>query len=285
VAEGKTVTYQSPLYLREGVEIPVEVSVRKVVIDEAERLQWIMQDVSERKKLDKMRDDLVHMIYHDLRSPLANVASSLSLIASMGALEEDPALKSIVDIAVRSTERVQRLTSSLLDTSRLQAGQRIGSPQEIALSAIVKDATDAVRPFTDAKEHILTHTLPDDLPLVNVDEDMIRRVLINLLENAAKYAVEKADITIGAAHKDDWIEVWVEDTGPGISPEEQKYIFDKYTRARVGAGAAGATGKGKGLGLGLAFCKLAVENHGGKIWVESELGKGTRFTFTLPVSA
>lgn len=279
VAGGEIVSYESSIYPSEGQETAVEVFIRKVVIGNNERLQWIMQDITERKNMDKLRNDLIHMIYHDLRSPLANVVSSLDLISNMVDPEEDPAFKSIVEIAMRSTERVQRLASSLLEASMMEAGQRIGNPKKVTLNELLNEAAYAIKPIITSKSQLLDFKLPGTSLSVMVDEDMIKRVVINLMENACKYSPEGSTIILGANRKDSWVEVWIKDSGRGISEEDQKSIFEKYTRAREGA-----TGYTKGLGLGLAYCKLAVENHGGKIWVESQMGKGSRFAFTLPAA-
>jgi PAS domain S-box-containing protein len=271
------VMYESLLHPGKGEELDIEVHVRRVTIDGAPRLQWQMRDISERRTLDKLRDDLMSMIYHDLRSPLSNVISSLELIAAM--LPEGEAnLANLVEIAVRSTERVQRLASSLLDTARLEAGQRIGNQQPASLRGLMAEAAEAVELSARSKDMPFETAYPDPDLTVRVDADMIRRVMINLLENAVKYSPEGTQLTLGAMAADGMAQVWVADTGRGIPAEDQERIFEKYSRARIGAGAA------KGLGLGLAFCKLAVEGHGGQIWVQSELDKGSTFTFTLPLA-
>jgi signal transduction histidine kinase len=110
-----------------------------------------------------------------------------------------------------------------------------------------------------------------------VDEDMARRVLINLMENSVKFTPQDGEFEVGARQDGDWVSIWVRDNGPGIPLSEQERIFDKFTRLR------GET-KVNGLGIGLAFCRLAVQGHGGKIWVESEPGKGSTFHFTFPIA-
>ena len=112
--------------------------------------------------------------------------------------------------------------------------------------------------------------------MIWVDADMLRRVLINLMENAVKYSPPGSLIEVGAAAEGDQVHFWVQDRGKGIPTEQQEVIFEKYTRLRREPST-------KGLGLGLAFCKLAVEAHGGKIWVDSPPGSGSRFQFTLPI--
>lgn len=274
---GETLSYQSTLHTPGGSEIPVQVYVRSVEIDSDFHLQWILRDISERKKLDSLRDDLISMIYHDLRSPLGNVVSSLDVLDSLLYKEDDKQdLKPLLDIAIRSTDRIQRLTNSLLDMNRLEAGQELGNRHPDDLSKIIADSLDAVSPIAKNKQVEIVLDVSPGLPQVEVDGDMIRRVLINLLENAIRYTPEASKIYVGARLQDGFIRTWVQDSGPGIPPEDQERIFDKFTRLNGEQGP-------RGFGLGLAFCRLAVHAHGGEIGVENVPGSGASFHFTLPV--
>lgn len=274
----KTFAYESTLQTNYGEQIPVQVYARSVEIDGVKHYQWIFRDITERKKVDRVREDLIAMIYHDLRSPLANVVSSLEVLKSILPDENDETIQSILKIAQRSTERIQRLTNSLLDVNRLNTGQPILIQGPASLNELVSDAIEAVDLLVASKNHTLETALLTGPVSVYVDGDMIRRVLINLLENAIKYTPSNGLITIGAQPKGEWIEIWVKDTGRGISDEEQKNIFDKFIRANY------PDYEIKGLGLGLTYCRLAIEGHGGRIWVESKLGYGSKFCFTLPVA-
>ena len=266
------VYYESLLHPAPEVEIPIEVNVRQIFFNNQSFLQWILRDITERKHLDTLRDDLISMIYHDLRSPLANVLYSMDILASMLTGEEGM-YGTLIDVAVRSAERIQRLTSSLLDLKRLEAGQPVLNRDETNVVGIINDAVDAVKPIAESKKQEVMTELPADLPVMNIDGDMIRRVIINLLENAIKYTPLGGQIWAGARAFDDGTLFWVRDNGPGISPEKRDTIFDKFTRLHT---------SGRGIGLGLAFCRLAVEGHHGRIWVESELGQGSVFLFSLP---
>jgi PAS domain S-box-containing protein len=274
--KGKVVSYESELQPKIGAAVPVEIYVHAIRIGDESQLQWIMHDITERKNLDRLREDLTSMIYHDLRSPLSNVVSGLNLIRTM--IPDDQSVDSVIDIAERSINRVQRLVSSLLDTSRLQAGQKITSMAPIKLNQLVGEAIDAVRPVAVASDFSLLLDLPEVEINMMVDADMIRRVIINLVENAMKFSSAGLRVWIGAEVQERYVHIWVRDEGRGISKEDQELIFEKFMRA------SSATEKTRGLGLGLAFCKLAVEGHGGKIWVESELNQGSKFTFTLPIA-
>lgn len=277
LSAGETVSYESTLYAENGLEVPVQVYVRQVEIDGLPHLQWIIRDITERKNLDTLREDLINMIYHDLRAPLGNVVSSLDVLDSMLPDDADDTLRSLLDIAGRSTERIQRLTSSLLDMSRLEAGQPIGNRAPTPSRQLVKDAVEIIAPIAMNKNQRIVESLPDDLPEVLVEADMIRRVLSNLLENAVKFSPPGGELSIGAHREGAWVQYWVQDTGPGIPETEKERIFDKYTRLHAVDGP-------KGLGLGLAYCRLAVEAHGGKIWVENRSDSGARFNLTLPTA-
>lgn len=277
LVSGETISYEANLLIEGGREIPVQVHARKVQIEGVSHLQWILRDITERKNLDNLRNDLLSMVYHDLRSPLANIVSSLDVLATMLPASADKGLKSLLNIAVRSTERIQRLTNSLLDINRLEAGQPVGNRQSIDPHTLFTDALDAVSPIAQNKRIEIETSIPAELSQVFVDGDMIRRVLINLIENAVKFSPAGGKIYLGAREEEKFVQMTVDDTGPGIPSSEHKRIFEKFTRLHAKDGP-------RGLGLGLAYCRLAVNGHGGQIWVESEPGSGASFIFTLPIA-
>lgn len=272
-----TRSYESILRRQDGDTTPIEVHTRKVQFDETDSLQWILRDITERKDLDSLRDDLTAMIYHDLRSPLANIISSLDMLSGMITPRENEPVQSILAIAKNSAGRIQRLISSLLDISRLESGQPIVAQQAVNPSMLMADALKEVQTTANSRHHTIETKFPKKLPPIWVDVDMIRRVLINLLENAIKFTPAESRIEIGAKENGVWVQMWVQDNGPGIPSSARERIFDKFARLK-GSEIAG------GLGVGLAFCRLAVHGHGGRIWVESEPGKGARFLLTLPIA-
>lgn len=274
---GKTCYFESSMQSKVGKTIPILVYVRRVVFEDVESLQWTLRDISERKDLDNLREDMTAMIYHDLRSPLANIVSSLDVLSTLLQDEKNESVRSVMTIAMRSTDRIQRLISSLLDISRLESGHAIVSQQAVSPNALVGDAIDAVRPLIESRHQTYSMNLPDTLPAIWVDVDMIRRVLINLLENASKFTPPQGKIEIGADADDSRVQMWVVDTGPGIPFVDQERIFNKFTRL------SGENMPG-GLGVGLAFCRLAVNGHGGSIRVESKPGQGSKFVVTLPLA-
>jgi two-component system, NtrC family, sensor histidine kinase KinB len=275
--EGQIINYESGLVTVSGSTIPVSVYVRKVNLGGETTIQWIFRDISERKTLDAMREDLIAMIYHDLRSPLANIVSSLDMLEAMVPADSAPSLGTLFTITSRSIDRMQRLINSLLDINRLEAGQPITSQTAVDIHVLGREAVEAILPMTDSKQQEVRVDLPDDLPLVWVDADITRRVFINLLENATKFTPMQGKLTVGGKKDGDCVRFWVEDTGPGIPADARDIIFDKFTRLQ-------GERHPKGLGLGLSFCRLAVQAQGGNIWVEGDVGQGSRFVFTLPAA-
>jgi PAS domain S-box-containing protein len=273
---GDTLSYEAVLKTKTGGSIPIQIYVRRVVVEEAESLQWLMRDISERKDLDLLREELTSMIYHDLRSPLANIVSSLDVLNALFSKKENETVESVLTIARRSTDRIQRLVSSLLDINRLESGQAIVSQQAVTPAMLVEEALETVRPMTESRHQVLASRFPENLPQVWVDVDMIRRVLINLMENVSKFTPPEGKVELGAKRDGDWVQVWVADNGPGIPFADQDRIFDKFTRLKGEEGPSG-------LGVGLAFCRLAVQGHGGRVWVESKPGHGAKFLLNLPV--
>jgi signal transduction histidine kinase len=273
----RTCSYESALHRQDDSRMPVEVHARRVEFDETDSIQWILRDITERKELDGLREDLTAMIYHDLRSPLANIVSSLDVMYSLVPEDDKETIHTVLKIAENSTDRIQRLVSSLLDVNRLESGQPVADQKAIDPIPMIAKVVLDVEPVAKGRRQTISVDLPTELPLIWVDEDMARRVLINLIENASKFTPPDGKLETGARQEGDWVHMWVKDNGPGISAADQDRIFDKFTRLR-------GTNKPGGLGIGLAFCRLAVLGHGGRIWIESEQGKGSVFHFTFPVA-
>ncbi len=278
IEKNSSLIYEASLLNAQAEKIPVEVHVSIIHLQGQPSLQWIFRDISERKNLDLLREDLSAMIYHDLRSPLANIVSSLELMKSSIAATHDTSMMQLFEISDRATERMNRLISSLLDINRLEAGQPIANKKMTDVEKLMDEAIETLHTLARSKQVIVEKMVFSKISPILVDEDMIRRVLTNLLENAIKFSSEGDKTTIGAKANGDLVTIWVEDHGPGIPSESLDKIFNKFVRLH-------GTSFAKGLGLGLSFCRTAVLSHGGKIWVENVPGGGSRFTLTLPTAA
>ncbi len=234
---------------------------------EAEKAQWLAES-------EKLHKALLDSISHDLRTPLSSITGAVTGLLAGENAYDDASRKVLLDTIKEGALRMDRFVANLLDMTRLQSGV-------LKLSREWWDVQDIVgvclREIRDALQgHPLSIDIPPDLPLVNVDFALIEHVLINLLENAAKYSPPESPITVSAHGSNKSVVVIVADSSPSIPASERQHIFDKFYRLR-GPGDAGGTG------LGLSICKGIVEAHGGMIWADSFPGSGNRFTFSLPV--
>ncbi len=229
------------------------------------------------RSLERRRQELSELVVHDLRNPLGNLFSALNMLELV--LPEDvlEANRELLEIARLSHVRMQNLVDSLLDIAQIEAGRPLGERKATHIAPLLEEVRQ-LNAFALAKrEMTLVLNLPDDLPAVWVVSDQIRRVLTNLVDNAIKYSPRGEPLVVTAVPRDNLVEISVTDAGPGVAPEERGYIFDRF--AQVEAGGI----RPRGFGLGLAYCKLAVEAHNGRIWVEPGPGDvGSRFVFTLP---
>lgn len=272
----RVMTYESSLINEAGEVIPVLVNTRPLKFDGATQIQWIIRDIAEIKKLRQYQEDSVAMIYHDLRSPIANIISAVDILHSMHLEQKDPGVTSLIHILSRSTDRMQRLTSNLLDIKFLEAGQAVIKRRQTPISEIVTDAVQTIQLGAESKAQNVQTSVAPGLPELFIDTDMVKRVLINLLENASKYTPREGVIQVTAKQVDGNILFSVQDSGPGILPDTMQKIFEKFVTFSPDK-------QNRSMGIGLAFCRLAVEAHGGKIWVESDPGNGSNFQFILPV--
>jgi two-component system sensor histidine kinase/response regulator len=229
------------------------------------------------QELEQSRDDLVDMIVHDLRSPLTANLAGLEMIEMLGGLNESQ--HQCVNIALRSGHNLLGLINDLLDISKLEAGALQLEQAALEVRALAQGVLAQIAPLTIDKRLEIASRLPDNLPLVWADEEKLRRILMNLLANAIKFTPAWGRIEVGAQAQENRVLLYVRDSGEGIPPEAIEKIFDKFGQAQ-----ARKAGHRMSTGLGLTFCKLAVEAHGGNIWVETEIGRGSTFYFTLPLA-
>ncbi|MCU0480585.1 MAG: ATP-binding protein [Anaerolineae bacterium] len=246
-------------------------------VHKATLLRWADgQDIRDKLDQAQFQRDLSAMIYHDLRVPLQTLRASTSKLAELLANYGDVTVLNMLQINIRSVRQLRRLIDNLLDIERIESGESFIKTDWTNLNDVMSNAVDLVQPLAlEASQHF-QFILTDNLPPLSLDADMILRVIVNLIENALKYSPNGGLISIGARMKDGMVWVNVQDSGDGIPADMQQSIFEKFNRAHQ-------QNNHNSVGLGLTFCKLAIEAHNGKIWVESEVGKGANFIFTLPL--
>lgn len=240
----------------------------------------VLRDVTEERALEKMRDDLIHTMVHDLRNPLTGISGALKLLSNS---IPDAALSSgqrqMFGIIRSSSERMLELVNAILDISRLESGRMPLELRPVALGRLADAALQLLLPAIAEKKQSLERDIPADLPRIVADRQLVERVLQNLVGNAVKFTPEGGQIWVSAALEDGetpCVLVSVRDTGEGIPPEIQKQLFQKFVTGRQ---------EGSGSGLGLAFCRMVIEAHGGRIWAENTPDGGAVFCFTLFLEA
>jgi two-component system NtrC family sensor kinase len=236
----------------------------------------VMQDITHLKELDRIKSEFVTTVSHDLRSPLTAILGYVELIDRTGPINDQQ--REFIRRVGSSVEQITALISDLLDLGRIEAG--LDSAREnTPLTVLARYAVETLRNTADMRKVTLEVNLPEDLPLVNGDPIRLRQMIGNLLDNAIKYTPAGGHVGIEAVAEADQVILRITDTGPGISPADQPYLFDKFFRA------SNAPDDVSGTGLGLSIVKSIVDSHNGRIWVDSALGKGSRFTVVLPAVA
>jgi PAS domain S-box-containing protein len=256
------------------------------VFDEQSNIKgWllILRDITEEKALESYRNEITHMIVHDLRGPLASIMSGVRIAEdNLPAGDESELIRTTLGLSRKSAEDLMELVNTILDIAKLESKQMPLSQEPWPVRDLFQQAYEALLPALQKSDLTVTFVVPEDLPLAQVDIKLMQRVLVNLLENARRFTPSGGHIQLVAAQQDRRrLVIRVADTGPGIPPNEREHIFEKYRQIRGSHPQRG----GKGTGLGLTFCKLVVEAHNGRIWVDDEGPlPGACFTFTLPVA-
>ncbi len=243
-----------------------------------EMAEELEQEESRREELDRLKDEFVLTASHELRSPLTSVQGFAELLM----LDRDslsPQQAETVEIILDNCRHLVRLLNDLLDLARSDVGRLAIQPQPTEVAPLIEDVVRTMRAQTEAGNQSLREDLPPGLPLINVEPDRIRQILVNLLTNAHEYSPEGASIAVAARADGAEVEISVSDNGQGIPEDQLGRIFDRFTR-----GDAGLTQRVGGTGLGLAISKSLAEVHGGSITAESTVGVGSSFRLRLPIA-
>lgn len=232
------------------------------------------------RELSELKEEFLALTTHDLRSPLTVISGVISFFTSGRLGELSPEQKNMVAMMERNTQSLIELVNDLLDASKLESGTMRLDIASIDLRGLLDELRETMEPLAREKELTLKENLAPSLPPVEADRQKLRRILVNLLSNAIKFTPKQGAIEVRAEVEGERVRLAVADTGVGIAPEDVKRLFDKYEQAR-----SRATRGEKGTGLGLYITRQLVELHGGEIEVQSEPGRGSTFSFTLPKSS
>jgi len=233
----------------------------------------VMQDITHLKELDRIKSEFVTTVSHDLRSPLTAILGYVELIERAG--EVNAQQKEFVRRVQLSVEQITNLVNDLLDLGRIEAGLDTNK-ENTPITVIARYAIDGLRGAAEAAGLTIEAALPEELPLVQGDPIRLRQMVGNLIENAIKYTPAGGRIRLEAHAQGEQVILRVSDTGRGIPAADQPYLFDKFYRA------SNVPDDSPGTGLGLSIVKSIVDNHRGRIWVDSKLGEGATFSVVLP---
>jgi NtrC-family two-component system sensor histidine kinase KinB len=236
-----------------------------------------IRNITEYKKLDLAKTNFIAVVSHELKTPISSINLSLKLLDDnrIGSLNEEQ--KKLVHLVKDETIRLSRITGELLDISQVETGNIKLSIEDVIPEDIIKFSEEILRPHLKDKSIELVNEISSGLPHVKADLEKTVWVMTNLLINAVRYTPEHGKIIVSVHHSLKEIRFSVEDTGPGIDPKNKERIFQRFVQID-------SKKQSEGVGLGLAISKEFIQEQGGKIWVESEIGVGSKFVFTLPLS-
>lgn len=264
---------------RDGTIIPLEVGISEINQGGRRMVTGIVRDITERKQVERMKNEFVSTVSHELRTPLTSIRGALGLITG-GAVGPLPGkVGELIDIAYKNSQRLIALVNDILDLEKIESGSIEFRFQQADLGQLIATAIEANASF--ATEYGVRYVVRQPIPAiaVNVDGDRIIQVMANLLSNAAKFSPAGGTVEVAVLPRDGWVRVAVIDRGPGIPENFRDRIFQRFSQAD-----SSDTRKAGGTGLGLSITKTIVERHGGRIGFDATPGGGSTFHFELPLS-
>lgn len=268
---------------KDGSEFPAEASISKLDLGRESVYTVILRDITERKQVEKMKDEFVSVVSHELRTPLTSIHGSLGMLTSGLLSTTSEQGKRLLEIATDSTERLVRLINDILDIERIESGKVKMERENCDLRDLINSAINIMQPLADkAGVSLSIHNSNSSSNISSIqlwaDPDRIIQTLTNLFSNAIKFSEPGSTVYLMTELQKDQVLVTVQDTGRGIPEDKLESIFERFQQVD-----SSDSRNHDGTGLGLAICKSIVQQHGGKIWVESVLGEGSSFYFTLPI--
>ena len=283
------VHYEIRVVNRSGHELDCELRIVPTETNGRTNLLCFLRDVSELKQAERVRTDFIAMVSHDLRTPLAAIKEAMSLLSETAASRLEDRQRRYLTIAREEIDRLNRMVDNLVEVSRMDSGKVVLRFDAVDLAELLSSAIESLSLLVNKRNLIVERNIPARLPPVMGDRDRLLRVFNNVLDNAIKYTPRGGTIRVdigfvdpgatvlsekGILSNTGYVQVTVSDDGPGIPAEFLDRIFGKFERVDP---------HGPGIGLGLAIVRSIVEMHYGKVWAQSNLGEGAKFSFILPI--
>jgi PAS domain S-box-containing protein len=266
---------ETRLKRKDGTPIWVSITASPMSYQGKPAVMGTIQDITERKKADELKDEFIGMVSHELKTPITVIMGSLATATDQRINAEDA--RELIGTAATHAGVLANIVDNLLELSRQQSDRLVLQTKEVNIGEIAQTVLRNLR--SKSEIHQLVADIPLNLVLVKADPLGAERILYNLVDNAIKYSPKGGEVKVTARQNGDFLTIGVRDQGLGISADDQAKLFQKFER--LDASLKDAI---QGTGLGLRVCRILVEAHGGRIWVESEKGKGSTFLFTLPVA-
>jgi PAS domain S-box-containing protein len=263
----------------DGGEAPVDVTIRPMQMADGRYIAIYARDISDRKRVERLKDEFVSTVSHELRTPLTSIAGSLGLLIGGvgGALPEAPAR--LIGIAHANCQRLVRLINDILDVEKIESGKMSFDMAPLSLGQVAERSIDAVRGYADQMGVVISLTADGASLAIRGDSDRLVQVGANLLSNAIKFSKTGDRVEVTASRWGRLARITIQDHGPGIPEEFRARMFTKFAQAD-----SSDTRQRGGTGLGLVIAKEITERHGGRLWFDSTPGQGTAFHIDLPLS-
>lgn len=263
---------------KDGTVFPLEIAVSEVPFPDRHLFTGIVRDISERKKMDRMKSEFISTVSHELRTPLTSIRGSLGLVIGGVSGELPEQARGLIEIANKNSERLSRLINDILDVEKIESGRMAFDIRPVALSPIIEQVIEANQAYASQYgAHIVLESADEGLSVL-ADPDRLTQVFTNLLSNAAKFSPQGGTVNVTVVENAGEVRVAISDAGAGIPEEFRPHVFEKFSQAD-----ASDSRRSGGTGLGLSIAKAIVDRLGGRIDFESVPGAGTTFTVDLPL--
>ena len=239
-----------------------------------------MRDITEEREIEQTREAITETIVHDVRSPMSAIVGALELLSDSLSDTDNPIIEQALLVAQRSANRVLSLTEELLDIARLQSGRMEIEFENIDLYSLVSELMIEYTALANDNSVIIRNNVPDQIPTIRADQDKLIRIITNLVDNAIKFSPEGGHVIISAeSETSQFLTIKITDFGTGVPQDYRAKIFERFVQV------PGQRSRRRGTGLGLAFCRLTIDAHGGKIWVDPNPEGGSIFAFNIPIAS